>query len=119
MRFITHALLAGITTLFLTFSGQAEPISPQDTYANVGALTTVEGVVSQVSRTDSGTTFINFGGRYPNHVFYGIIFRSDADQFTGTHSLEGRTVLIHGTIDLYKGKPQIVLRDPDQIRVIE
>lgn len=119
MRLITHALMVGIATLLLTFTGQAEPISPQDAYSNVGALTTVQGVVSQVSTTNSGTTFINFGGQYPNHVFYGIIFRNDADQFAGAHRLEGRTVLIHGTIDLYKGKPQIILRDPDQIRVME
>lgn len=76
---------------------------------------TVEGVVSQVSISGGGTTFINFGGRYPDHVFYGIIFNSNADQFSDVEALEGKTVALSGMIDLYKGKPQIILVSPDQI----
>lgn len=119
MHNVTNVLFAMIATLFMTVVAQADTITPKDAYANIGATTTVEGVVSQVSTTKSGTAFINFGGRYPNHTFYGIIFRSDADQFGNVRGLEGKTVLIYGTIDLYKGKPQIILRDRNQIKVVQ
>lgn len=119
MRYITHIILAVIAILFLTVVAQADTITPRDALANVGESTTVEGVVSQVSSTESGTTFINFGGRFPNHIFYGVILRSNADKFRDMHGLEGKTVLINGTIELHKGKPQIILRNPDQIRIVQ
>ena len=119
MRYITHFILTVIATLFLTVTAQADTISPRDAYANAGASITVEGVVSQVSTIKSGTTFINFGGRYPNHIFYGVTFRSDADQFGDIRGLRGKTIRLYGTIDLYKGKPQIILHDQSQIKVVQ
>ena len=96
----------------------AETIKAADAASYVGQAVTVEDIVAEVS-TDSrsGNTFINFGGRYPNHLFYGIIFAGDADLFTGVHSLEGRLVEISGAVQLYRGKPQIVLSDPAQLSV--
>lgn len=119
MRPKLKSLVGVATALLLATATHSEPISPKDAYANVGSYEAVEGVVSQVSVTGSGTTFINFGGRYPNHVFYGVIFRSDVDKFKGVEKLEGRTVLMHGPIDLYEGKPQIILRDPSQVEVVD
>ena len=51
-------------SLLFAASAIAESISPQEAAQNVGVHATVEGVVSQVSFSQSGTTFINFGGRY-------------------------------------------------------
>jgi hypothetical protein len=97
-------------------SCMAETIQAAKAASYVGQAVTVEGVVMEVS-TDSrsGNTFINFGGRYPNHLFFGIIFASDADLFSGVHSLEGSLVQISGAVQLYRGKPQIVINDPAQI----
>jgi len=103
--------------LFLATGAFAESISPADASQHVGTVTTVEGVVAQVSNSSGGTTFINFGGRYPNHVFYAVIFKNLANRFPGVHSLEGRMVAISGTIELYKGKPQIILKAPEQLEV--
>lgn len=104
--------------LFLAVSAQAETITPKEAAYYVGDSTTVAGVVSQVSTSRGGTIFINFGGRYPNHKFYAVLFRSNAGAFSGVRSLEGRTVAITGTIELYKGKPQIILRSPSQIDIL-
>lgn len=117
MRYLINLLsAAGIVLLFAT-SVQAETISPQEASHYVGSAMTVEGVVSQVSTSSSGTTFVNFGGRFPNHVFYAVIFRKNSDQFSGLHAIEGRAVAISGTVELYKGKPQIILYSPDQIEM--
>jgi DNA/RNA endonuclease YhcR with UshA esterase domain len=113
LKFISVTGLA----LLLALSASAETITPKEAAYYVGEAVTVEGVVSQVSTSKGGTTFINFGGRFPNHKFYAVIFRSNAGQFSGVHSLEGHTVAISGTIQMYKGKPQIILKSSDQITV--
>ena len=117
MRFIVNLLASAGIALLLTVSAQAETISPREASHYVGVAVTVEGVVSQVSTGGGGTTFINFGGRFPNHVFYAVIFRSNLGQFSGVHALEGRAVAISGAVEIYKGKPQIILRSPDQIEM--
>jgi len=117
MRYIVNLLTAAGLALLLAISAQAETILPKEASNYVGSVVTVEGVVSQVSTSRSGTTFINFGGRFPNHVFYAVIFRKNLDQFSRVHALEGRAVAISGTVDLYKGKTQIIIRSPDQIEM--
>ena len=116
--FSNFAFAAAIALCSASVS-RAEPISPQEASRHVGSTVTVEGVVSQVSTSNGGTTFINFGGRFPNHVFYAVIFESRAYEFPGVHGLEGRSVAISGTIELYKGKPEIILQSPDQLLLIE
>jgi len=117
MRHFTTFLTTLGLSLFLALSAQADTIQPGEASHYVGQFATVEGVVSQVSTSSGGTTFINFGGRYPNHVFYAVIFRGDRNRFPGVQSLEGRTIAINGTIELYKGKPEIVVSSPDQIEL--
>lgn len=119
MRFLINLLSAAGVFLLLAISAQAESITPQEAYHHAGDMMTVEGVVSQVSTSSGGTTFINFGGRYPNHVFYAVIFRNNSDQFSGVQALEGRAVAISGTVEFHKGKPQIILLSPDQIKLRE
>ncbi|TGD61990.1 nucleotide-binding protein [Tabrizicola sp. WMC-M-20] len=115
-HFVTFFSAASIALLTTSFAF-AQTISPQDAAQHIGASMTVEGVVAQVSVSGGGTTFINFGGRYPDHVFYGVIFTSNAEDFPNVESLEGRSVALTGTVDLYKGKPQIILNSPDQIEL--
>lgn len=117
MRLIARLISAAGIALLLSVSAHAETITPKEAAYYVGSTVTVEGVVSQVSTSSGGTTFINFGGRYPNHKFYAVIFRSDAGQFSGVRALEGHSVAISGTVEMYKGKPQIVLKSPGQIAV--
>lgn len=119
MSYFSSFALAAAIALFSADVSQAETISPQEASRHVGSLVTVEGEVSQVSTSNGGTTFINFGGRFPNHVFYAVIFESSAHRFPGVQGLEGQPVAISGTIELYKGKPQIILQSPDQILLIE
>lgn len=117
MRYLKHLFSAIGLALVLVTAAQAETITPHQAAQFVGYSVTVEGVVSQVSKSRGGTTFINFGGRYPNHVFYGVIFKNSAGRFPGVHGLEGRVVAISGKVKLYKGKPQIILSSSGQIEL--
>ncbi|HEY5893435.1 MAG TPA: OB-fold nucleic acid binding domain-containing protein [Chthoniobacterales bacterium] len=90
-------------------------ISPDEASKHVGEHSTVTGVISQITTTAKGTTFINFGGRYPNHVFTAVIFRKDRDMFDSLPA-EGAVISVSGNIALYKGKPEIILTHQEQIQ---
>tara|TARA_R100000750_G_scaffold54051_1_gene39645 strand:- start:51 stop:293 length:243 start_codon:yes stop_codon:yes gene_type:complete len=62
MRIFVKLLLAATLSVLFAVSAYAETNSPNEADYYVGSSVTVEGVVSQVSVTRSGTTFINFGG---------------------------------------------------------
>ena len=109
---------AGLAVTLAT-AGIADVISPSDAAQHIGEMHTVEGVVAQVSISGKGTVFLNFGGSYPNHVFYGVIFERNTDRFPDMHGLEGRSVALTGEIGIYDGKPQIILSDPSQVAVSE
>lgn len=82
-----------------------------------GQTVTVRGVVSDVHATRAGMTFIDMGGRYPDNVFTAVIFAESEAEFPEAASLDGRTVEITGRVRLYRGKPEIVLRSADQLKV--
>lgn len=95
----------------------ADVITPSQALQHVGEEVTVEGVLEQVSEIDSGTIFLNYGGRFPDHIFYGVIFGDYASSFPDLRGLEGSMVGLTGTIELYRGKPQIILTDQSQIEL--
>ena len=95
----------------------AQTIKPEETKAHVGQTVTVEGAVSAVHHARSGrATFIDLGGRYPNNAFTAVILARDASKFPDVDALDGKTVDITGAVRLYRGKPEIVLSDPAQIK---
>jgi endonuclease/exonuclease/phosphatase family metal-dependent hydrolase len=92
--------------------------------AAVGKTATIRGKVSQVGQTkNASVTFINFEGN-TREQFVAIVKKehlaSIAAAFAGTlESLQGRTVEIRGEIIAYKDKPEIELRAPADIRIVE
>jgi hypothetical protein len=109
---------AGLAFMLAT-AGVADVITPSDAAQHIGEMHSVKGVVAEVSISGKGTVFLNFGGRYPNHVFYGVIFAGDTDRFPDMRGLEGRVVALTGEIGVHDGKPQIILSDPSQVSVSE
>lgn len=101
----------------LSAPAYSDTISPAQAVEYAGQEVVLEGVVSQVSVSGKGTTFLNFGGVYPNEVFYAVIFANNSDLFPGVENLEGRNVAVTGMIEIYKGKPEILLTSPDQLEL--
>lgn len=116
MRHFISAIVVIFLVATSALPARAETYAASDAASLIGRTETIEGIVTQVS-TSNGTTFINFGGRYPNHVFYGVIFRQNARAFPEIQGLEGQRVAITGVIEEYRGKPQIKLYSPSQIAV--
>ena len=117
MNRLTILITALCLSLYSAVPTLAAEIAPREAMMHVGEQSTVVGTVAQVSRSRGGTTFINFGGRYPNHVFYAVIFKKYAYKFTDASTWEGRMVAISGPIQMYEGKPQIILFSRSQIEV--
>jgi DNA/RNA endonuclease YhcR with UshA esterase domain len=96
---------------------QGPTVTPAEAGQHVGENVTVVGTVTGIGHSSrSNTTFINFGGRFPNHKFTAVIFRSSADRFENVDDLDGKRVAVTGKIKMYRGKPEIVLSNATQLR---
>ena len=83
----------------------------------VGKNVEVRGLVVAVYTSKKGKTFLNFGGKYPNQTFTGYIPAGSelaGDRWSGT--LQGKVIGITGTVELYKGKPEIKVLSMSQIK---
>ena len=102
------------------WSQTATTIADTEATQHVGQKVTVEGVVVAVTNSGKGNTFINFGAKYPNQTFTGWIPKdSELSGGSGPTGLEGKKIKITGTIELYKGKPEIKVMTKDQIQIEE
>jgi hypothetical protein len=77
----------------------------------------VTGRVLKVFTSKGGNTFFDFCKDYHDCPFTSVIFSSDKSKFGDVQSLAGRQIELRGSITAYQGKPEIVIRDPEQIRV--
>jgi hypothetical protein len=112
------ALLFSIATLDAGLADQPTAIADTDAAAHVGQSVTVQGLVAEVFVSSKGNTFLDFENAYPNEVFSGVVFAPSAAQFGDLTAYRGKRVQITGQIRLYKGKPEIILETPDQLRLV-
>jgi len=112
-------LLPVIASVWLSSPSGAQTqvvINDSEAPQHVGENVAVEGVVTAVSRSKKGNTFINFGGVYPNQTFTGWIPAGTPLADDGSLlSLQGKKVKITGRIELYRGKPEIRILSKGQI----
>ena len=84
-----------------------------------GETATVCGVVAGAKYAEQirgGLTFIDFGKPYPDATFTAVIFPGDRAKFgTPEKTVQGKDICVSGKVELYQGKPQIVLKDPKQL----
>eukprot|EP01037_Dinobryon_pediforme_P016262 gene16262-16441_t len=68
--------------------------------------------------TQADITLIDVGGEHPNELLTLVIKGDDRKKFKTPpeKSLKGKKVCITGQIVDYKGKPEIVITDPEQIK---
>lgn len=91
-------------------------IKPQEAAAHAGATATVEGVAN-VYTAQSGMIFVDLGGSGKDSPFSAVIFARDAGRFPDAKSWNGKTVAVSGTVQIYQGKPEIILTAPEQVVV--
>jgi len=117
LRAVVLVLFFSVATFDAALADQPATIADTDAAAHVGQVATVEGLVANVYVSSKGNCFLNFESAYPNEVFSGVVFSSSAAQFGDLATYQGKRVQITGQIQLYKGKPEIILETPSQLRL--
>jgi len=85
----------------------------------IGKEVIVEGKIAEVYQSGKENVFLNFEKPYPNQCFTVVIFSSDVSYFPedikGIYT--GKIVRVKGIVKEYKGKPEIILKSPLNIRL--
>jgi len=117
VRALAVCLAVSCAGLLAEEGGSPIAVSPSEVGAQVGKVVTVRGRVDEQKTSKSGHTYLNFGGRYPNHGFSCFL---SAKNFTDPiPAYVGKMVEVTGTVTQYDGKPQIELTSLSEIRVVE
>lgn len=123
LRTVRNALfVAMLLLLAVSVYGAGRTIAAKEAANHVGKHGTVCGTVASArfaSRSRGQPTFLNLDRPYPNHIFTIVIWGSDRLKFNDapeTH-YQQKAVCVTGTINAYRGRPQIIAKNPDQIRL--
>jgi DNA/RNA endonuclease YhcR with UshA esterase domain len=85
---------------------------------------TVKGKIFNVRYLQSAKntpTFINVGAAFPNQLLTIVIWgevRKKLGYAPEEKPYANGVAVINGKVELYKGKPQIVISDPSQLRIL-
>ncbi len=94
-------------------------VSIDDAANYVGEEACVSGKLIKVFTSKSGTTFLDFCENYQACPFTAVIFKGDFSKFDDLKIMENKIVQIRGLIKTYKGKPEIIINDPVQIKIAQ
>jgi DNA/RNA endonuclease YhcR with UshA esterase domain len=98
-------------------------ITPAQAGSHVGEVATVCGIVASTryaSSTRGKPTFLNLGKAYPNQIFTVMIWGEDREKFgEPEEKYRDKNICVTGLISMYRGVPEIIAKDPKQIRIIE
>jgi hypothetical protein len=113
-------LLSGLLMAGTVFA--ADTLDPAAAAAHIGEQATVCGEVTGAKFSDHRKrkpTFIDFGPPHPNQFFTALIWGEHRDKFDYLpESLLGKTICVSGTITEHKGKPEIKVSEPSQVRIM-
>jgi DNA/RNA endonuclease YhcR with UshA esterase domain len=102
------------------FSGATPtPIAAADAAGHIGTYASVTGNVAAVDASSGGTLFLDLGAAYPNESLTAVIFPRNRSRFPSLADLQGRTIQLTGRIESYRGRPEIVLTSPSQLRLVD
>ncbi len=102
--------------------GDPQTIQAAEARHHVGEDARVCGQVASAAHFASikgRPTFLNLERPYPDQPFTVVIWGSNRSRFEGPPErlFDGKAICVTGRIETYRGKPQIVVEDPDQITV--
>lgn len=97
-------------------------ISAEDAWHHANEEATVCGFVAgakYAENTHSRPTFLDFEKPYPGELFRVVIWGSDRDKFSKPpeKTYNQKRVCAIGTIKMFRGKPEIVVRNPSHLSV--
>jgi len=88
---------------------------------HIGSTATVCGTVASTKfadRSNGQPTYLNLDRPYPDQVVTVVIWGTDRAAFGKPESrYSGKSICVTGKIRSFKGRPQIIARDPSQIEI--
>ena len=109
-----------MAALLLPAVGRAQSAAPQDAARYASQTATVCGVVASARyalRTRAQPTFLNLGQPYQHQAFTVTIFGDERPKFGEPEvPFANKRVCATGRIEMYRGKPEMILDDPAQLR---
>ena len=113
-----HLLILAAYFLCIQFA-DGQKVSADSLKYYEGKTVTVCSRVAETVFTPSKTTLINFEHGYPNQTFEVHIFVNDLPKFSYTPAefLKAKTVCVTGQVKMFKGKPEIVVKSEEQIKI--
>jgi hypothetical protein len=110
-----------VAILFASSHGSlADTISSAQAKDHVGETATVCGRVADARYQETGShvTFLDFDKPYPEHMFTAFLPAQNRAKFgTPEKDYKDKEICVTGKIEDYRGKPEIVLTDPQQIKL--
>jgi hypothetical protein len=110
-----------VAVLWATLGHAQNRISPGEAKDHVGENSTVCGEVASTHyapRTRGNPTFMNLDRAYPNQIFTVLIWGSDRPKFgIPEQTYRSKHICVTGTISVYRGVPEVIVREPLQIRI--
>jgi DNA/RNA endonuclease YhcR with UshA esterase domain len=109
--------------LFSVLSFAQVKIKLEDIDKHVGDSVQVQGTISGIRYLQGARntpTFINMGGSYPNQLLTVVIWgdvRSKMEYVPIEEKDKGSLARVSGKVELFKGKPQIVVKDQSQLQI--
>lgn len=99
-------------------------IKLEDLKSHIGDSVTVCGKVYSgryLQSSNNSPTFLNIGAKYPDQLLTVVIWGDARKEFTGKpeDDYTNKEVCITGKVELYKDKPQIVIRKSSQLKLKE
>ena len=116
-------LLALILILFSFVAQAQKEIQPKDAAAHVGDSVVFTGAVYTgrfLTSSKDRVTLLNLGGAYPNQLITLVVPLANCMDFEEApeKAYIKKVVRVKGKIELFNGKPQVVLYSEEQIEVI-
>jgi len=102
-----------------SFAFADNTVSWKDAANHYGKYMTVEGTIVS-TKCFPKVCFLNFDKNYKT-TFTAVIFASDLPKFPSNPDQYylNKKVKVTGTIKEYKGKPEIIVKEQDQIKIIQ
>lgn len=91
-------------------------ITPLEAEDYNGKTVTVKGFVADIYQSEK-VAYLNFVKKFPDNPFTAVIFARQFEDFPDINKFRGKDVEVTGRVSIYKGKPQIILNSPSQLKL--
>ena len=101
-------------------SARAQQTIPlADAHKHIGDSVKLEAVIAGTKTLDDARVLVNLGEAYPNQLLTLVVYPSykTVSIEMPSEKYKGDIAIVTGKLELYKGKPQIVVRTTDQLRI--